>query len=308
MQLKSLTKKIQHFYTRNRLLVRILIYCLWAVLFGSILWAAWNSRDQLLPHLYNANWKTLPSVIGFYILALFLSTANWVAIIACFTDSIPLMTHVKIYLMTLVARRLPGTIWYIGGRIVLYKKQGISEFQTASASGIELIVSLAADCFLAGIFLPFSFNFNNFWLIPIIAITLASLTILHPYFIAQLMKWMNKPLIKPIKLSQVASWFLLRIGLILVGGLMIFQTIQIFFPINSSMLTMVLAARALSGAAGLLTLLLPSSFGASDITIIALLSTIVPPSLATAIALFVRFYTSFFELVFGVVFFYLFRI
>lgn len=307
MQLKIISNKLRHLYSRNRGLVKILIYCLWALLFGSILWAAWQSREQLLPHIRNANWEKLPLVIVYYVIALILSTANWIAIIASFTESIPTITHIKIYLVTLVTRRLPGTVWYIGGRMVLYRKIGVSELRTATASGIELIVSLAADCFLAGIFLPFSFNLSKYWLIPILLVTVASLIILHPHVIALIMRKMNRPLKKPIQASQVALWFLLRIGLILMGGLMIFQTVQVFSPMSSSMLTMVLAARALSGAAGMLTMFLPSSFGASDITLIALLSTIIPASLATALALFVRIYTSFLEFTFGLVFFFLLR-
>lgn len=299
----TIKNKLYKFYSQNSKLVQFLIYCVWALLLGSIIWAAWQSRDQLLPNIVNANWEEFLLVVFYYIFALIFSTSNWIAIIHGFTDSIPIITHIKIYLLTLVTRRLPGTIWYIGGRIVLYKKIGISEFQTASASGIELIVSLAANCFLAGIFLPFTFNLSNYWLIPIILITAISLIVLNPTVITFIMKRMNRPLEKPIKGSQVAFWFILRIGVILTGSLMIFQTIRVFFPLNTSMLFMVFAARALSGAAGMLTMFLPSSFGASDITLIALISTFIPASLATAIAIFVRLYTSVFELAFGLLFF-----
>jgi len=84
---------------------------------------------------------------------------------------------------------------------------------------------------------------------------------------------------------------------------MIFFTIRIFTPIGFDLLLFVLGARALSGAAGMLTYLLPSSMGASDITLLAMLSSIVPTPLATVIALLVRIYTTLFELIIGFIFF-----
>ena len=92
-------------------------------------------------------------------------------------------------------------------------------------------------------------------------------------------------------------------ALVLTGGLMIFFTIRIFSPLGVDSLLFVLGARALSGAAGMLTFLLPSSMGASDLTLLAILSSIIPTSLATVIALLVRIYTTLFELLFGLIFF-----
>ena len=114
---------------------------------------------------------------------------------------------------------------------------------------------------------------------------------------------LNHPLTQPVSMSQVISWLLLRMALVLAGGVMIFFTIRIFTPLRFDSLLFVLGARALSGAAGMLTFLLPSSMGASDLTLLAMLSTIIPTSLATVIALLVRIYTTLFELVFGLIFF-----
>jgi len=113
------------------------------------------------------------------------------------------------------------------------------------------------------------------------------------------------PLAQPVSIGQVLGWLLLRMALVLAGGLMIFFTIRVFKPLGFNSLLFVLGARALSGAAGMLTYLLPSSMGASDLTLLAMLSTVIPASLATIIALLVRIYTTLFELIFGLIFFFL---
>lgn len=303
MGLEKIKQHLSNIYSKNKKFINITIYFLWAMLLVFIVYNAWNSRDQLLPYLRDANFRHIPYVVLFYLLALTLATINWAAIMHAFDGSLSLWTHVRIYLVTMVTRRLPGTVWYIGGRMLLYKQLGTSQLSTASASGVELIVSFVADCLLAAIFLPFGLELSIYWLIPLITISLIGLTILHPKVLSYFMKKIKRPLLSPIEWWRVIIWLLLRMALVLTGGVMIFQTILIFYPKSSDLLFLVLGARALSGAAGMLTYFLPSSFGTSDLTLLAMLSTIIPTSLSAVIAIIVRLYTSLFELIFGFLFY-----
>jgi uncharacterized membrane protein YbhN (UPF0104 family) len=299
LELEKIKLFFVNIYTRHRKFINIIIYFLWAILLAFIIYNAWNSRNQLLPYLKAANSRRIPLVVLFYLLALTLATVNWAAIMHAFDQSLPLWTHVRIYLVTMVTRRLPGTIWYIGGRMVLYKQLGVSQLSTASASGVEIIVSFVADCILAAVFLPFGLDLSNYWLIPLMTVSLIGLTILHPSILSFLMEKIKRPLLSPIEWWRVIVWLVLRMALVLTGGVMIFQTILIFLPKSSDLLFLVLGARALSGAAGMLTYFLPSSFGTSDLTLLAMLSTMIPTSLSAVIAVLVRLYTSLFELIFG---------
>lgn len=287
--------------------MNIFITLIWLLVLAVILWAGWRSRDQLLPYLKNADFSQLWGVIGAYLLALVLAIASWAVIIHAFNPTISWWTHVRIYLVTIVAKRLPGTVWYIGGRMMLYKQLGVSQVTTASASGIELIVSFVADCLLAGFLLPFGLGLSLYWLIPLGGASLLGLLILRPATLARIMRWLKRPLVQQIEPWRVGLWLLIRIALILAGGLMIFQIVRVFYPMKINMLLLVLGARAVSGAAGMLTYFLPSSFGASDITLLTLLSTAIPVSLATVVALSVRLITSSFEVFFGVIFYFILR-
>jgi hypothetical protein len=220
-----------------------------------------------------------------------------------FDSAISLWMHAKIYLVSMVSRRLPGTIWYVGGRMLLYKHLGVPSINTASASGIEFIISFIADALLAAIFIPLGINLSKTLLIPLGIVVILGLYILQPTNLGKIMVRLKHPLAQPVRTGQVFGWLFLRIALVLTGGLMIFFTIRIFTPIGFDLLLFVLGARALSGAAGMLTYLLPSSMGASDITLLAMLSSIIPTPLATVIALLVRIYTTLFELIIGFIFF-----
>jgi len=299
----SITEKVKAFYARHGKLVKLVLYLIWAVLFAFLAYTVWKSRDQLLPYLAKADYSQFLNVALVYLVALFLAVLNWAVIMHAFESSISFWMHAKIYLVSMVSRRLPGTIWYVGGRMIFYKRLGVPSVKTASASGVEFIISFVADALLAAIFIPLGLNLSKIWLIPLGLVVIIGLFVLRPKTVEKIMIKLNHPLAQPVSTSQVISWLLLRMALVLAGGVMIFFTIRIFTPLGLDSLLFVLGARALSGAAGMLTFLLPSSMGASDLTLLAMLSTIIPTSLATVIALLVRIYTTLFELVFGLIFF-----
>lgn len=301
--MSSFSEKIKAFYASHGKLLKAVLYLIWAVLFAFLAYTVWKSRDQLLPYLAKADYSQFIIVVAIYLLALFLAVLNWAVIMHAFESSISLWMHAKIYLVSMVSRRLPGTIWYLGGRMVLYKKLGVPSVKTASASGIEFIISFVADALLAAFFIPLGLNLTKVWLIPLMLVVVLGLLVLRPKTIDKIMTKLKYPLAQPVRMSQVISWLLLRMALVLTGGVMIFFTIRIFTPLGIDALLFVLGARALSGAAGMLTFLLPSSMGASDLTLLAMLSAVIPTSLATVIALLVRIYTTLFELLFGLVFF-----
>ena len=301
--MSSLSEKIKTFYTLHSRVIKVLLYIAWAVLFAFLAYTVWKSRQQLLLYLVNANHSQFLIVIVIYLFALLLAVLNWSVIMHAFDNKISLWMHAKIYLVSMVSRRIPGTIWYVGGRMLLYKQLGVPSINTASASGIEFIISFIADALLAAIFIPLGINLSKTWLIPLGIVVILGLYILHPTMLSKIMVRLKHPLAQPVRTGQVIGWLFLRLALVLTGGLMIFFTIRIFTPIGIESLLLVLGARALSGAAGMLTYLLPSSMGASDLTLLAMLSTIIPTPLATVIALLVRIYTTLFELIIGFIFF-----
>ncbi|HBG59599.1 MAG TPA: hypothetical protein DDW97_02360 [Anaerolineaceae bacterium] len=301
--MSSFSEKIKTFYARHSRVIKVLLYIAWAVLFAFLAYTVWKSRQQLLLYLVNANYSQFIIITIIYLIALFLAVLNWSVIMHAFDSAISLWMHAKIYLVSMVSRRLPGTIWYVGGRMLLYKHLGVPSINTASASGIEFIISFIADALLAAIFIPLGINLSKTLLIPLGIVVILGLYILQPTNLGKIMVRLKHPLAQPVRTGQVFGWLFLRIALVLTGGLMIFFTIRIFTPIGFDLLLFVLGARALSGAAGMLTYLLPSSMGASDITLLAMLSSIVPTPLATVIALLVRIYTTLFELIIGFIFF-----
>ena len=288
---------------QNKKALNILFIIAWIFIVSSIIWASWSSRDQLAMYLDDINSSYIIGVLGFYLLALIFAILGWISIIRIFTPGISDWTHVQIYLISFVSRRLPGTIWYIGGRAVIYERLGVSKTTTVTASTIELVVGFLADCIIGLIFLPISLNPPLIWYLPIACVVVAGLLLIRPASLRWIMEKIKQPIKQVIPAWKTAVWILIRLCLILAGGLMIANIIKLFSPLSSSDTLYVIAARAIAGLAGYLTYLLPSSLGASDLTTIMLLSNIIPVALATVVAVIIRIFTTFCELVLSAIFY-----
>jgi glycosyltransferase 2 family protein len=291
-------------YSRS---INYLVSAAWCILLAAIIWGAWRYRGEIFPYLGRLNLLKLSLSSIYYLAALILAVIGWSLIIQVFAPGISWWTHVRIYLVTLVARRLPGTVWYIGGRMVLYKRLGVSNIKTSVASMVEMITNLGTNCLVGGLLLPLGVSMQPGLAAILILGALVGGALIHPRIIFWLMSRLNRPLDKPLKFRQPASWVFIRIGGLIAGGLMIAQIVRSFQAISSQNVITTIGAFAISGAASYLTFFLPSSFGMSDITLTALLSTFLPLSLAAVVALLFRAMTTLFEVGIGLVFYIILR-
>jgi len=84
---------------------------------------------------------------------------------------------------------------------------------------------------------------------------------------------------------------------------MLVQIINVFQAVQSREIVLIIGAWALSGAAGILTLFLPSSFGMTEVALTILLSQIMPLSLAGTVSIITRLLSVLFELIVAMIFF-----
>lgn len=305
--IKEIHKNLATFYSTHQKSIKVVFVIFWLCLIGYIIFLGWQSKSELVYLVNNANWSQSLFVFPIYLTTLVLASVIWTLIMQTMDASLAWWRHICIYFVTLMTRRLPGTIWYIGGRVVLYKKLGVSGIKTATGSGIELIISFVANSMLAMFFLPFGLGLSNYWYIPFGIASLFGLLVLEPSILSKIMVRLKRPLPKPIERWRIAIWLFLRMVLVLMGGLMIFQTIRVFLPLTNEVLFLVLGARAVSGAASMLSFFLPSSMAIYDLTMFAFLATTMPPSLATVVIALVKLYTTFFEILFGLIFYIIIR-
>ena len=85
---------------------------------GGLLYANWDT-------LRGFEWRIRPAplLLSFpvYGLALALAALAWARIMRALGSSVALSEHVRVYYVTNLARRLPGVLWYVVGRVALYE-------------------------------------------------------------------------------------------------------------------------------------------------------------------------------------------
>ena len=290
--------------SNNKKILNILFLITWLIVIINIIWASWNSRKQISEIFTSIDISHIWAILGYYLLTLVIAVACWSSIINSIAPGIDPWKHIQIYYSSMFTRRLPGTIWYIGGRAIFYEKLKVSKTKTVTASIIEIVVGFLADCIIGIFFLGQLNSYSPVWLVIIFCTMILGFFSLRPKSLQWIMAKLKHPLTRPIRYRDPLIWVTLRLCSIIIGGLMITQIIGVFYSLNNSDIVYVIGARAISGLAGYLTYLLPSSLGASDLTTIMLLSRLIPASVATLVAIIIRVFTTLGELLFSGIFYF----
>lgn len=284
-------------------------------------WRTWISLGLLAAltgyAFYAIIWKELPNLnlaelfgrlsagaVGLAVLVytvdLVLAVFGWVMIIGPLSGYWRPLDHTRIYLLTSVTRRLPGTFWYILGRVVLYERLGIKRGVTAFAGGIEfaatimagLVVALAAwPLILAGT------AFSPIWLLIPLGVGIA---LLNPPAIRALLRRLAPQHAAGVRYRHLLGWVLIYMLVWIVGGGLLFVLADAIYPLPLSALPGVIGVWALAGvAAYLLFSFVPFGLGVNELTLTVLLGPFVPAGEAFVVALLMRALVTICELAFA---------
>lgn len=300
--LKNLRQTARSF--QNKKWTRRLMTILWILLVGFILWGMWKYRLQIIPYLQHANYFNLVITSIFYVIAIAFACFGWITVIRPFTPDLKPWKHIYIYCATLASRRLPGTIWYIGGRLTLYKQLGISQLSISIASTIEIVISIVSGCIVSLALFPFGLKLSG----PVMGLMglgiLLGLIAVHPKILERLFNKLGRPLSQKINYKDTLIWLIAYSGSWITGGLMFYFLINTFQPLLLDKLMFVLVSWSTSGVAGLLTIFLPSSFGVTDLSLSAFTATLLPLPMAVVIAIINRIFISLIEVILSAIFYF----
>lgn len=113
-----------------------------ALSIGFIGIALWRGSGELR----TLNWQTclgagLLSLL-LYPLSLFLQALLWTSIINHLAQTSPNWIDIKFFCQSHLARRIPGTVWYLAGRALSYQDRSIAPMITLISSAIEWVFQL----------------------------------------------------------------------------------------------------------------------------------------------------------------------
>lgn len=191
------------------------------------------------------------------------------------------------WMRSAVAKYVPGVIWYPLTAVDRLRRHGVGGHRAAAAFYVDAVGSIIAAVIIGGIALPAfvaAKASTAAWLLLAIPAALS----LHPRVFAFALRTIGRLMRRPIDdvaldWHTVAVVVVLHIGSWLCAGVAL-QLLLRALDTDASW-SLVLAATALSWAAGLLAVPIPAGLGIREAALIALLVGEIPATTAVAVAL-----------------------
>lgn len=260
----------------------------------------WNNRETLLTILKSARLEFFVLAAICYVLTNIVMALGWRTGLRAFNVTTSLWINFKIYFYTLAAKRVPGTIWYIAGRSVLYEKLGVPKRVISAVSGIEIVVS-----FLTGLIVGFPalliyLTPSIFGALISIGLIICLSAALHPRVLFKIMgRFLPSVTWGTIRYRSMLTWAFWCSLMWIIGGLMTSSIVLALYNMDLSLVPLVITSWSLSGAISFVAFFLPHNFGITELSLTVLLGRIIPLPVAITVALTCRVLTTIIDVMFS---------
>ena len=224
------------------------------VVLAAVLLILFRSSRDLASQTFRVN----PYLLGLSFLVecagLMLAIVVWRWILASYNVRQPLRHDIRMYTYSILAVMLPGGIWAIVSRSMLYQRQGEDSIPVAAAGVIEtLLLGMAG----LGVYAVVSTLRPELSLLerPEIGIAIAILTLflLQPKIFNRLISWaLQKRKAAQVHVhfgwKDIAGWIVVEMVVVTVGGLAVFVLLASLTPVTADLLLPVIAAWSAASA------------------------------------------------------------
>jgi hypothetical protein len=264
-----------------------------------------SQKDILLMTDWHLNIKFLALTILIYISALFVIFYVWYLIMENMEFIDTIQNHLLVFSKSIVARRIPLPVWYIGSRFYYYNNSSDQKSKISTAILIEIILTGLTGILINLIYFSLYFRFFYLWIIIAVYLIFLYLTFSNKKpqkFIAKIFGkiFKNESLFVVIPAKNLWLWFLIYSLSWVLSGLTFYFGIKSLLLIDLNIL-LILLISSVSGLIGYITMILPAGFGLKEITTGLLLTQSIPFGVGLLLAIINRFFTTLIEVIWSVV-------
>lgn len=270
---------------------------------GYLVWrnaASWASLGQSFDSRY------LAVAFVLYTGALLAAALTWHRIVATTAAERDLGRNLRIYVVSALARRLPGSLWGPALRIYWYRRLG-GDWRTIGLASVfeawALTISGAAIAVAGALLFIGPAASLRTWLV--LVVILVALGVLFTpraramlfAALARLLRTAPDANAPALGSKDLASWVGLEILNWIAGGLMLAAILRALTPYPLAQFPSIIACWAAAGTVGALLTFVPGGFGIVELALAGLLGFIVPAPVALAAAIGLRFFVTACEVV-----------
>jgi len=277
--------------------LKVLVSVLLILTTGGILgYLLYRQRDLLLS--YEWQFYPIPAVVSFLLfsLDLLLVAVVWGWIMNRLGRRLSLIQHIRTYCISNIAKRIPGTVWYIATRAQMYRQEGIDIRLTSIASGMELAVAVISGILVSILFAVQILRQYQVNLLVLGFVLLAGAFVMHPRVIGWIFRLLKVECglfrYKDV-LELVAAYMLAWI----LGGMVLFAIGRAIYPLPYSELDYVIGSWALVGVVSSALFFSPINLAVTEIGLSLLLTNIMPSPIAVILTVIARILLIVFEIV-----------
>lgn len=200
----------------------------------------------------------------------------------------------QIYSLSILSRRIPTPLWYIGSRLYLYREQRVPAAIVLNATGLETVLIGLSGIICYVLLLPW-YTYTQRWpwqfLLAGGAVLVTTLAI-RPNLLINLSNLMLRLLGRPlldvsIARTDLVLWGLIYLATWFLDGIGLYCLVSALLPAPPTMINVV-GVSTISALVALATLVLPAGLGLKEVTMGILLGVWVPVSAGVAISIFYR--------------------
>jgi len=298
MKQENYPKSIKKFFlalTSNRI-KNFLSFILIGIVISLLVFSLINQKEILKTIEWAINFKYLFLTIGTYLFALYIIFFAWYLMMKQLGYKEKIKHHLLVFSKSIVARRIPLPIWFVGSRFYFYKNSEDQKSKIATATVFEIMLSGLSGLLFFFIIAAIYFSKFFIWVFLVIYLFLLILVFNSKKLQLIIMKLIKKifyreSILNSIPTLDIWKWFLLyEISWILAGFTFFFGIkAVIFIELN---LVFILLISAISGLVGFFSMLLPAGFGLKEITAGLLLTQSFPFGVGLLLGIINRFFTT----------------
>jgi len=281
---------------RQKVVKQIILVFTVLVSIAFIAYSLISNWNALSTQHWEVDFRYILLAIFLYPVGMLPTVAAWHKLVQAFGIRESFRTDLRIYSLSSLPRHIPGFVWFITSRSLLYQELGISTAITIAATIAETGLLALTGFIIAISSLVFGLDaLSGFPPIRIISPLAVFFLILLVDSIPKLNKLLYTflsrrniekiPQLNQKDLVQSLVWmFVAWCG----GGLLLFILSWAIVPVSWSLLPLLIGMWGIAGAVSLSIGIGIQGWGIREVTLSALLSTIFPPLVAIALAIAFR--------------------